>query len=162
MYAYSPDTGELINTTTPAAWMSTTPIVPPAFNPAIAGCFFRAGAWVIVIADQLTPAKASQNAVLASAYAAAIQIPVAYMATTFQADAGSQDVLTKCLVAGSVPTGFYWLDANNVQVPMTFTQLQGLAGAMLTQGQTAFARLQTRKSTVLAATTVAAVQAVVW
>lgn len=161
-YAYSPDTGEFINTTTPAAWMSTTTIAPPVFDPKTAGCFFRAGAWVIVTADQITPAKAAQNAVLASAYAAAIQIPVAYMATTFQADSGSQDTLTKCLVAGSVPAGFYWLDANNAQVPMTFAQLQGLAGAMLTQGQTAFARLQTRKSAVLAAATVAAVQAVVW
>jgi hypothetical protein len=47
-YAYSPDTGELINTTNPAPWMGTTTVAPPAFNPAIAGCFWRNGAWVVV------------------------------------------------------------------------------------------------------------------
>lgn len=113
-------------------------------------------------AQLLDDAKTAQIAVLKSAYSAAIQFSVAYMATTFQADSGSQDMLTKSLVSGSVPAGFYWLDANNVQVPMTFTQLQGLAGAMLTQGQTAFAHLQTRKPAVLAAATVASVQAIVW
>ena len=48
IYAYSPDTGELINTITPAPWMSTTTVVPPSFNPATAGCFWRNGAWVLV------------------------------------------------------------------------------------------------------------------
>jgi hypothetical protein len=162
-YAYSPDTGELINTDTPAAWMKTTTAAPPTFDPQAGGCFWKNGAWVIVTADQLTPAKSAQISILEAAYNSAIQLPVAYMSTTFQADAGSQDVLTKCLVAGSVPAGFYWLDANNAQVVMTFAQLQGLAGAMLVQGQTAFAHLQAKKSAVKAVTTtVADVQAVVW
>lgn len=49
-YAYSPDTGEIINTDTPAEWMLTTPIAPPSFDPTISGCFFRNGAWEIVVA----------------------------------------------------------------------------------------------------------------
>jgi hypothetical protein len=84
------------------------------------------------------------------------------MATSFQADSASQDVLTKSLAPGSVPTGFAWLDANNVAVPMTFVQLQGLAGAMLAQGWAAFQNLQTRKIAVRDATTVAQVQAIIW
>lgn len=113
-------------------------------------------------AQLLTAAKSAQIATLAAAYNAAIQQPVSYMSTTFQADSASQQTLTRCLVAGSVPAGFYWLDANNAQVPMTFAQLQGLASAMLVQGQAAFTRLQTRKASVNGATTVSAVQAVVW
>ncbi len=113
-------------------------------------------------AQLLAAAKTAQLATLASAYNAAIQQPVSYMSTTFQADSASQQTLTRCLVAGSVPAGFYWLDANNAQVPMTFAQLQGLASAMLVQGQAAFTRLQTRKASVNGATTVSAVQAVVW
>lgn len=113
-------------------------------------------------AQLLAAAKTTQIATLAAAYQSAIQQPVSYMSTTFQADSASQQTLTRCLVAGSVPTGFYWLDANNVQVPMTFAQLQGLASAMLVQGQTAFARLQTRKASVNSASTVSTVQAVVW
>jgi hypothetical protein len=111
----------------------------------------------------LDNARQTQLAVIGSAYDTAIQQPVAYMNTTFQADSSSQDVLTKCLVAGSVPAGFYWLDANNAQVIMTFAQLQGLAGAILVQGQTAFAHLQAKKSAIKAVTTtVADVQAIVW
>lgn len=113
-------------------------------------------------AAALAAAKSAQIATLGAAYNTAIQQPVSYMSTTFQADSTSQQTLTRCLVSGSVPTGFYWLDANNVQVPMTFAQLQGLASAMLVQGQAAFTRLQTRKASVNGATTVSAVQAVVW
>lgn len=114
-------------------------------------------------ADQLlADAQAVQISKLETAYSAAIQIPVAYIGTTFQADIASQDTLAKSLVAGSVPVGFYWLDALNTKVPMTFAQLQGLAVAMLAQGQAAFDRLQTRKAAVRSASTVAAVQVVVW
>jgi hypothetical protein len=114
-------------------------------------------------AQLLAAAQQTQLALMDSSYRSAIQQPVAYMNTTFQADASSQDVLTKCLVAGSVPAGFYWLDANNAQVIMTFAQLQGLAGAMLVQGNAAFAHLQAKKSAIKAVTTtVADVQAIVW
>lgn len=60
-YAYSPDTGELINTTTPAAWMLTTSIAPPAFDPATSGCFFRNGAWVIVVSTAQADAHAKEK-----------------------------------------------------------------------------------------------------
>jgi hypothetical protein len=122
------------------------------------------GSLVPPTSEQLiTTAQAIQIAAIEADYQVAIQHPVEYMDTTFQADKDSQDVLTKCLVAGSVPTGFYWLDANNVQVIMTFAQLQGLAGAMLVQGQTAFAHLQAKKSAIKAVTTtVVDVQSIVW
>lgn len=116
----------------------------------------------IPAAQALASAKSAQVASLAQSYKTAIQQAVAYMTTTFQADDASQQTLTRCLVAGSVPSGFYWLDANNVKVAMTFAQLQGLAAAMLAQGQAAFDRLQTRKASVNAATDVATVQAIVW
>lgn len=47
-YAYSPDTGELIRTETPADWMGTTSVAPPEFDPATAGCFWRGDHWEIV------------------------------------------------------------------------------------------------------------------
>lgn len=110
----------------------------------------------------LVDLQADKIQVLTTAYETAIQLPVSYLTTTFQADADSQLVLTKTLSAGSVPTGFFWMDSLNNQVPMTFTQLKGLAAAMLTQGQTAFANLQVKKTAVRAATTASAVAAVVW
>ena len=110
----------------------------------------------------LAQAQLTQITTLEAAYTVAIQLPVSYMGSTFQADSDSQDLLTKCLVAGAVPTGFYWLDAINEKVPMTFAQLQGLAGTMLMQGQIAFDNLQTKKTAVRAALTVADVQLVQW
>lgn len=114
----------------------------------------------------LSQAQAAQLALIDAAYETAMQIPVAYMGTTFQADAGSQDVLNKTLTAltptGSTPSGFYWMDTGNVQQPMTLAQLHGLAGVMLAQGWSAFQHRQTQKAAIRAATTVAAVQSITW
>ena len=46
-FYYSPHTGEVINTSTPADWMGKTHIAPPLFNPVNQGAFFREGAWVV-------------------------------------------------------------------------------------------------------------------
>jgi hypothetical protein len=116
----------------------------------------------ILRAPTLPEAKATKITQLTQAYSTAIQQPVSYMSTTFQADQSSQDVLTKSLVAGSVPTGFYWLDSANAKVTMTYAQLQGLAGAMMVQGQLAFDKLQTKKAAVNDVTTKTQVAAVVW
>lgn len=47
-YAYSPDTGELIRTETPADWMGIVAAAPPAFDAATHGCFWRGSAWELV------------------------------------------------------------------------------------------------------------------
>ena len=121
-------------------------------------CKWDGVAWV----DDLIGYQAAQTGTLQKSYQVAIQESVDYMATTFQADDASQIVLTKVLVVGSVPDGFFWLDSNNVPVSMTFPQLQGLAAAMLIQGQAAFAKLQQLKATVRNATSIVDVLAVVW
>jgi len=109
----------------------------------------------------LDETKAKQIVALKVSYSAAIQQPVAYMSTTFQANTSSQNALTKVLVAGSVPAGFYWLDANNVKVPMTFVQAQGLASAILSQGMENFEKLQTKKAAVRVTKTAAGVVKIV-
>jgi hypothetical protein len=51
-YAYSPATGELINTEeSPADWMGTTTIAPPPHNPTKEGCFWRGSEWEVVAAE---------------------------------------------------------------------------------------------------------------
>lgn len=110
----------------------------------------------------LPQAQEQQIASIEVAYQSAIQLPVSYMGATFQADDDSQAVLTKSLVAGSVPDGFFWLDANNAPVTMSYPQLQGLAAAMLAQGQAAFAKKTALKQQIRDAPSVASVQAIVW
>ena len=114
----------------------------------------------------LTEIKNGKKAELLAAYHAAIHADVAYMSTTFQNDELSQLTLTRALlgyfIAGSVPIGFYWVDANNAPLSMTLLQLRGLLNAMLSAQWAGYQRLQTLKGQVIAAATLAAVQAVIW
>ncbi|MCA3773841.1 MAG: DUF4376 domain-containing protein [Cutibacterium sp.] len=110
----------------------------------------------------IAEARNKQIAIIEAAYRESIQQPVSYMSTTFQADLDSQDILAKSLVAGALPDGFFWLDKDNAQVPMTFAQLQGLAGAIIAQGQAAFYKKTTLKTQIRAANSVSEVQAIIW
>jgi len=119
----------------------------------------------------LADAQVQQIAILLAAYAADCAQPVSFttagkVTKTFQADPGSVQVLQQTLAglsaAQATPAGFYWVAADNTQVPFSFADLQGLAAAMLAQGWTAFQHLQTLKAEVNAATTIAAAQAVTW
>jgi hypothetical protein len=119
----------------------------------------------------LAQAQQAQIATLTAAYQTAIVQPVSYtskggVTKTYQADPQSlsnlQNTLLGLQVAGATPSGFYWVAADNAQVPFIYADLQALAAALLAQGWAAFQKLQTLKAEVNAATTVSAVQAVVW
>jgi hypothetical protein len=122
-------------------------------------------------ASTLAGAQAAQITALEAAYEAAIQQPVAFTTTagvskTFQADSASQNVLliatTGYNLAGATPAGFYWVSSDDTQVPFALVDLKGLYGVMLARGNAAFQQLQTLKSSVRAASTIASVRAVVW
>jgi len=109
--------------------------------------------------SELQTAKVNE---LGIAYNDANELDIAYMKTTFQADKGSQDLIVSVLSAGSVPTGFFWLDKANNQVPMTYAALQGLSGAILARNQTNFVKFQTLKAKVSTAKTQADLDLIVW
>lgn len=132
------------------------------------------GAVVLVpnaAALQLSAAQAQQRALIDAAYANAVQQNVTYKTVagtteTFEADTASQTLVMQATqgyaIAGATPAGFYWVAADNAQVPFTLADLQGLYQAILAQGWTAFQKRQTLKAQIDAATTVEAVQAIVW
>ena len=101
---------------------------------------------------------------LEMSYEAEIYSDIAYMSTTFQADKSSQELITKCLVAGSVPANFAWRDnaQPNNMVPMIFAELQGLAGTILERGNVAFVKRIQLREQVKACTTKPEIQAIVW
>lgn len=131
-------------------------------DPGAAPAKWSGKAWVADIGA----ISAAKIAAFKAAYDAAITVDVSYMSETFQTDLDSQNTLCKVLAtvsaAGAVPSGFYWVATDNTQVPMNLAQLQGLAGAMLAQGWTAFRKLQTLKAAARAATTQAALDALTW
>jgi hypothetical protein len=133
--------------------------------------FLPAGSVLITLAEAdairnppltLDQAKAKQTADLYVPYSAAIQADIDYLGTTFNADDSTQLLIVKVLSAGQVPAGFFWQDITNAQIPMTYAQVQGFAGTILVRAQAAFVRLQNLKAQIMAATTVAAVNLIVW
>jgi len=116
------------------------------------------GVLVIDIAHLITKKLAE----LKTSYNKANELDITYMSTTFQADKKSQDLIVYVLSAGSVPTGFFWVDKSNAQIPMTFAQLQGLSGAILTRNQVNFVKFQGLKTKAKLATAQAKLDLIVW
>lgn len=117
-----------------------------------------------IIAASLSIIQSKQLSLIENAYQVAISDNIAYMGTTFQADKDSQSLLAHTLsaLAGASPTGFGWYDINNVKIPMTNAQLQGLANAIATRGIPLFDHKQTQKAAIRAALTNAQVEAIIW
>jgi hypothetical protein len=121
-------------------------------------------------AQLLAAAQQTQLAVMDSAYDIAMQQPVAYMSTTFQADKDSQDLMSRAITGlqaivatgGTVPSNFAWYDVSNQPVTMTLLQLQGLFATGVANVNTLFVYKQTQKATIRAAATVSAVTKIVW
>jgi hypothetical protein len=121
-------------------------------------------------AELLAAAQQTQLAVIDSAYVTAIQQPVTYMNTTFQADKDSQDLMLKSInwlksivdIGETIPADFGWWDTTNVKVPMTLEQLQGLYVASGNIANSAFTHKQDLKAAIRAATKVTAVTKIVW
>ena len=122
-------------------------------------------------APGLADAQRAQIAVLALAYANAIAQPVSFTTAAgttkvYQADPGSVNNLAYMRAAyptqDVLPAAFYWKSADNTKVPFTVADMAGLAKVMADQGFAAFDHLDGKKTAVMAATTVAAVQAITW
>jgi hypothetical protein len=123
------------------------------------------------LAKQLENAQTAQLAVVTASYNTAIQQPVRYttkaaVTETFDADSQSINNLANMLAAyggtQTTPTGFYWVAADNTQVPFVYADLLGLAAVLGNQGWSSFQNLQTKKNAIKAALTIAAVQAIVF
>ena len=112
-------------------------------------------------AQQLEAAQSIKGQEIQAGYDYANALPIDYMATTFQADKESQDLVVSVLSAGVVPDGFYWLDALNNQVLMTYAELQGLSQTLLMRGQANFGTRLALKIATKSAVTVEEVNAVI-
>lgn len=112
----------------------------------------------------LNDVKISQIGSIYNSYLSAIQQPVTYNGVVYQSDANSVSNLSKMIDSFPTvtPTGFYWVAADNSQVPFAAVDLKGLALAMAAQGWAAFQHLQTQKAAVLVALDVPTALSVAW
>lgn len=101
------------------------------------------------------PTLAPAPLTLDAGYAQAIAQPVtitthAGVTKAYQADPASRqnvhDMLTAYAPSGALPADFYWVAADNTQVPFVLSDLQELAAALGAQGWSAFQKLQTLKA----------------
>ena len=124
-----------------------------------------------VDARPLAQAQSDQIATLEAAYDTAICAPVTFtsaggITNQYQTDPDSIANLSSMLLAFQhmqvVPSGFYWLAADNTQTPFTYADMQGLATAIGSQGFTAFSNLQAKKAAVRAATSNSTVLSITW
>jgi len=108
--------------------------------------------------------KNSKKSVVDDDYQTAIDAGVTYSGALFQSDAKSIATLSETLTAlangWTLPTGFVWIDAANTPHPADIVFLKGLSSALANHKSTLFARLQTAKASIAAATTTAEVDAV--
>lgn len=119
----------------------------------------------------LATAQQTAAAALTAAYTAAIFAPITFTSSngqtkSYQADQQSLSNLQNMILAfqksQATPPGFFWVAADNSQIPFTYADMQGLAEALGARGAAAFAKLQQLKSQLRAATTTAEAQAVAW
>jgi len=150
VYSFATIDGNLLNTP-----VTLQPYTPPALTES----------------QLLAAAQAAQIAKLQADYQQAIQQPVNHtskggVTKEYQADAGSLAKLQSALLTfdamQSTPSGFYWVAADNTQVLFTYADLQNLMQVLGMQAEAAFQHLQTLKNQVRTATSVAAIQAIVW
>lgn len=121
--------------------------------------------------ESLDDAKSFQLSLIERAYDVARQASIAaYMGTSFQADDNSQSLMSRTIIGlqaivatrGTIPADFGWFDVNNVKMPMTLVQLQGLYATGMASINAAFTHKQAQKAAIRAATTVSAVTAIAW
>jgi hypothetical protein len=99
---------------------------------------------------------------LRAAYEIVITSPIAHNSITWAAGKEDQSLLVACLSAGAVPEGMYWRDLAGAAHPMTFADLQALAGAILMRGLVADSNLQSKLQAVASASTLADVSQITW
>ncbi len=95
-----------------------------------------------------------------------VSVSVGGVTYPFQADEKSQKLLGNVItlnsagITSAVPP--VWRSSNNIDVPVTITDIVNIAIAIANQINTAYAHSFTLKADVDAATTISAVQAVTW
>lgn len=118
-------------------------------------------------AIQLSGYQRLQSTALEEAYQnATFATAIAYMGTTFWADADSKSKVLGLLVvygnSRALPDGFMFWDATNRAVTMTFAEMEGLGMAIAERETANFIRRKTLLASIASATTASEVQSISW
>ena len=117
-------------------------------------------------APSIVQVKSDKINSLQASYQQAIQQNVTYNTHEYQSDiqsqANLQSAIAGCMFSLATPNGFYWVAADNTQVPFTYNDLITLASIMFAQGAAAFQHFQTLKASVNAAVDIDTLGTIHW
>ena len=114
------------------------------------------------ITEAINQVKQDKLTQLTHDYTVANGSDIDYLNKKFQADASSQALIASVLSVGALPVGFFWKDLNNDKIPMTFKELQGLSGALVSRGLGNFSKLSDLKEQVNIAETLHDLELIEW
>ncbi|MEC4682390.1 MAG: DUF4376 domain-containing protein [Nitrospirota bacterium] len=128
------------------------------------------GVLVIPTLPTLAQAQAAQVATLRTAYGNANATSISFtdsagVTDTYQCDDVSVQNLNRCISgfrSGTVPSGFYWRSATNRNNSFTYADLEALGLEIANRGFANFEKMQTLLTQVESATTVSAVNTIIW
>ena len=106
------------------------------------------------MSENLDSAKKAQLDAAAMDYIESLNFVVQIGGNTFQADPVSYNSLVSVLSVGSLPPGFYWVDASNQRVTVDFAFLSSLASAIAAERFVRFNAYQDRKERIRNATSI--------
>jgi len=116
-------------------------------------------------AEALASARITALAKISADYRSALDAGVTYSGAIFQSDSKSISTLSEALTVISngwaLPANFAWIDTANKPHAANAAYLKGLAVAFADHTSALFARLQTAKTAIMAATTQTAINKVV-
>ena len=106
------------------------------------------------MSENIENAKKAQLDAAAMDYIESLNFLVQIGDHIFQADPSSYNSLTSVLSVGSLPPGFYWVDASNQRVPVDFVFLSSLASTIAAERFVRFNAYQDRKERIRNATSI--------
>ena len=118
----------------------------------------------------LSAYQSAQIALVANQLQMALVAPYSFttsggITTSFPMDAISQSNYHNAFTAYAnggmaLPSGFFFFDVNEVEVPFTVADIKALYQGMVNRGQSAYAAYAKAKTDILSATTVSSIQAI--
>ena len=118
--------------------------------------------YMSIISPSITTLKKRKILEMRSLYLKYSQEDIEYSGSIFQADEKSKSMMVSVLSVGSVPDGFYWVDAKNNKVQMTHDDLRLLSFEILKRTQLLFDNYQIKKSEVLSAENESQIKNIEW
>jgi len=129
------------------------------------GWTYTNGVWAINATGSAAFLPGLRKAKIESLTAASLEAEyedISYDSLMWASDDSARYLLTQALAVGSVPVGMYWRDVEGVPHDVTYSYLQGLALKMAERALAIDEQLTSKMALVEAATTAAAIRAIVW